>query len=38
MDEETRKFCYGLFFGCIAGVIAWAALLFMVASIVDRVQ
>ena len=37
MDDDTRRFVTGMFFGCIAGVIAWAALLYMVASIVDRI-
>ena len=37
MDPETRKFFVGVFFGSIASIVAWAALLFMVALIVDRV-
>jgi hypothetical protein len=37
MDPETQRFFRGLFIGLVTGVLAWALLLYMVASIVDRV-
>ena len=37
MDPETERFICGAFCGLIAGVIAWAMLLWMIASIVGRV-
>lgn len=37
MDPETERFICGAFCGLIAGVIAWAFLLWMIASIVERV-
>jgi hypothetical protein len=37
MDRETERFVCGAFCGLIAGVISWALLLWMVASIVGRV-
>jgi hypothetical protein len=37
MDRETERFICGAFCGLIAGVIAWALLIYMVAKLVGRV-
>jgi hypothetical protein len=37
MDPETNRFVCGAFCGLIAGVIAWALLIFMVAMLAERV-
>lgn len=37
MDPETERFIRGATVGLIAGVIAWALLLFMVLQLVDRI-
>jgi hypothetical protein len=37
MDKETERFVCGALCGLIAGVIAWAMLIFMVAMLAERI-
>jgi hypothetical protein len=36
MDPETERFCRGLFFGLVTGVLAWVGILYLIASLVQR--